>query len=76
MMLEKPGDVSSPLRSPEGIHLVEYTADIPAGEVPFADVADLMKEETLSLKQSDYYESQRTVWLEEANVKYYPERLQ
>ena len=76
MILEKPGDISAPLRSSSGLHLVEYIGDVTAGEVPFADVYDEMAAETLSEKQSNYYEEQRAALLESSNVKYYPERLQ
>ena len=76
MMLETPGQISTPLRSAFGVHLVEYIGDVAAGEVPLDQVAEAVRAETLALKQSEYYETQREAMLEQANVKYYPERLQ
>ena len=75
MLLEQPGQVSAPLRSMFGLHLVEYIGDVPAGDVPLADVADAMREGALKEKQDDYYAEQRQALLDAANVKYYPERL-
>lgn len=76
MMLEKVGDISSPVRSSYGVHIIKYESDVAAGEVPLEEVKTQLQEETLSLAQSDYYEEQRALWLQSANVKYYPERLQ
>ena len=75
MMLEQPGQVSAPLRSAFGVHLVQYIGDVTPGEVPLADVADAVREEALKQKRDAYYDQQRQAMLEEANVKYYPERL-
>ena len=76
MILERPGQVSTPLRSGAGLHLVEYVADIAPGEVPLSDVYDAMKAETLKIHQDAYYENYVSGLLDEANVQYYPERLQ
>ena len=75
MMLEQPGQVSSPLRSQYGVHLVEYVAELAAGEVPIEEVYDAVAADALSHKQSEYYNQQRKALLEQAHVKYYPERL-
>lgn len=75
MMLEQPGQVSAPLRSPYGLHLVQYVGDVTPGEVPLADVRDAVAAEALKQKQNEYYEQQRDALLEAAQVKYYPERL-
>ena len=76
MLLEKPGDVSSPLRSSAGVHLVEYTADVSAGEVPLDSVKDKVEAAALEEKRDEYYQEATAAMLDEANVKYYPERLQ
>jgi hypothetical protein len=76
MILEQPGQVSSPLRSPAGLHLVEYLKDVTPGDVPLEQVSDAIREAALEEKQDEYYDEQITAMLEEANVKYYPERLQ
>ena len=75
MMLEQPGQVSAPLRSQYGLHLVEYIGDVPAGEVPLEEVEAAVRADALGDKQAEYYAQQRQQLLEEAHVKYYPERL-
>ena len=76
MILETPGQVSAPLRSAFGLHLVEYLRNVTPGEVPLDQVADAMRAEVLKTRQDDYYEEHVNNLLEQANVKYYPERLQ
>ncbi len=75
MMLEQPGQVSSPLRSASGVHLVEYIADVAPGEVPLDEARDAVAADALKEKQAAYYDQQRKTLLEQAHVKYYPERL-
>ncbi len=75
LLLDAPGDISTPLRSIYGVHLVQYIGDVPAGEVPLSEIRDEVRAEALELKQQEYYESQREAMLAQANVRYYPERL-
>ena len=75
MMLEQPGQVSSPLRSAHGVHLVEYIGDVTPGAVPLEEARDAVAADALAQKQAEYYDQQRKALLEEAHVKYYPERL-
>lgn len=75
MVLEQPGQVSAPLRSPLGLHLVQYIGDVTPGQVALDAVRDAVAAEALKQKQSEYYEQQRDALLEAAQVKYYPERL-
>ena len=75
MVLEQPGQVSAPLRSPLGVHLVQYIGEVTPGQVPLEDIRDAVAAEALKQKQNQYYEQQRDALLEAAQVKYYPERL-
>ena len=75
MVLEQPGQVSAPLRSPLGLHLVQYIGDVTPGQVALDAVRDAVAAEALKQKQTEYYEQQRDALLEAAQVKYYPERL-
>ena len=75
MMLEQPGQVSAPLRSAFGVHLVEYIGDVTPGDVPLSEVQDAVRADALKAKQAEYYAQQRQALLEDAHVKYYPERL-
>jgi len=75
LMLEEPGQVSVPLRSLSGVHLVQYIGELAPGEVPFEEVAEAVAADALKQKQEEYYAQQREALLEAAQVKYYPERL-
>lgn len=76
MILDRPGQVSSPLRSSSGLHLVEYLSDVTPGDVPLEEVHDAIEAQALQVRQRAYYDEQTAAMLEEANVQYYPERLQ
>lgn len=76
MILDAPGQVSSPLRSASGLHLAQYVGDVPAGDVPLQDVYAQMQAEALEAKRDAYYEQLVAAMLDAANVRYYPERLQ
>ena len=76
MILDQPGQVSAPLRSPAGLHLVEYLKDVTPGDVPLEQVRDAIRADALEQRQDEYYDEQITAMLEDANVRYYPERLQ
>ena len=75
MMLEQPGQVSAPLRSQYGVHLVEFIGELTPGQVPLEDVRDAVAADALKHKQAEYYDQQRKDLLEQAHVKYYPEKL-
>ena len=76
MILDRPGQVSTPLRSSAGLHMTEYVQDITPGEVPLEQVYDAVKAETLADRQEKYYQEKVAELLDQANVQYYPERLQ
>ena len=76
MMLERPGQVSVPVRSTLGLHLVQYIGDVAPGAIPLEDVQDAVKDDLLEIRRDEYYEDYVNDLLSKANVKYYPERLQ
>ena len=76
MSLENVGDYSEPVRITEGVCILQYLGEVPEGEVPLADVREELAKEALEEARSEAYESQIQIWLEEANPKYYPERMQ
>ena len=75
MMLETPGQVTAPLRSAFGVHLVEYVGDVAPGEAPYEEVSDAVTADALKRRQDAVYASECEKLLAAANVKYYPERL-
>ena len=76
MILERPGQVSAPLRSSSGLHLVEYLSDVVPGDVPLSEVRESIEAQALDVRRHAYYDEMTAAMLEEANVQYYPERLQ
>ena len=76
MALKQPGDVSGAVRTVDGVCILEYVGEVQAGEVPLEDVKDALRQQTLESAKYSAYEAQLDQWLEEANVKYYPERMQ
>ena len=76
MMLETAGQVSTPLRSSEGLHLVQYLGDVTPGQVPLEDVKEAVAAEVLGQKEDEAYTDHMNKLIEAANVKYYTERLQ
>lgn len=76
MMLEAAGQVSTPVRSTSGVHIIKYEADVPAGDVQLSELKAQLEGEVLAEKQEQYYADQTAQWLTEANAQYYPERMQ
>lgn len=76
MMLEEPGQVSTPVHSVSGVHIIQYVADIQPGSVPVDSVRDAIAELLLADLQETAYEDQINAWLSDVNAKYYPEKLQ
>lgn len=76
MMLENPGDVSTPVCSVGGVHIIQYVGDVTPGAVPLESVRDTIEAEVLADKQESSFVEQEAQWIAAADVKYYPERLQ
>ena len=76
MALEQPGDCSGAVRMGDGVAVLQYVGEVPAGEVPLADVRDAIEADALEEARCEAYEAQVNAWLEEADVRYYPERMQ
>lgn len=76
MMLENIGDVSVPLHSVGGVHIIKYVGDAAAGEVPLDSIRSIIEAEALAEKQEEAYIDIEAQWIVEADAKYYPERLQ
>ena len=76
MGLQNVGDYSEPVRTEDGMCILQYLGDVTEGEVPFEDVRDALAKETLDVARSDAYAEQVQAWLEEAKPSYYPERMQ
>lgn len=76
MMLENVGDVSVPVRSVGGVHIIKYVADVVPGEVALDSIRATIEAEVLAENQEASYIDQEAQWISDADIKYYPERLQ
>ena len=74
--LKNPGDISEPFRMNGSVCILEYVGDVVPGEVPVEEVYDALAEEALSNRRAKVYEEQVNAWMTEAEIKYYPERMQ
>lgn len=75
MGLANVGDVSEPVMSDYGIHMIKYISEVEEGPVPFELVQELLTAETLAAKQNEAYENAVAVWVNEANVKFDKKKL-
>lgn len=76
LMLENPGDVSVPVRSVSGVHIIKYVSDVVPGPVPMSTLTPALTSSLLAEAQEAHYIDTVAQWLQSANAKYYPERLQ
>ena len=75
MALVNVGDVSGPVQSDYGVHLIRYASDVKEGPVAFEEVEELLEAEVLATKQNEAYESAVDSWVTEADVKFYQKSL-
>ncbi|MBQ6595753.1 MAG: hypothetical protein IJH78_08870 [Clostridia bacterium] len=75
MNLGEPGDVSVPLHDSKGVYIVKYVGEAPSGAIPIEKLRETLTEEVLGEKREQAYEEQITAWINEAEPKYYPDRL-
>ena len=75
MGLANVGDVSEPVMSDYGIHMIKYISEVEEGPVPFELVQELLTAETLAARQNEAYENAVAVWVNEANVKFDKKKL-
>lgn len=75
MALAAPGDVSQAVRSEDGVHVVRYIANVESGAVPLSNVSSRLTTETQKVEKQRAYDAQLQTWMDEANVQYYPERM-
>lgn len=75
MALENVGDISEPVESTYGYHIMQYSADIPEGPVALDAVRDTLETEVLTEKQDAAYNAALEQWVSEADVKTYTDRL-
>ncbi len=75
MALENAGDISEPVESTYGYHIIKYVAPVEEGPVALETVKDSISSALLTAKQNDTAEATLAQYVSEANVKTYPERM-
>lgn len=75
MALENVGDVSAPVEGSYGYYIIRYESDITEGAVALENVREALTEELLTEKQDARFEEVLAQWVEEADVKSYPEKM-
>lgn len=75
MALKAVGDVTEPVESTYGYHIIKYVADVAEGPVALDTVKDGISSALLTTKQNDVTTETLAKYVSEANVKTYPERM-
>jgi len=75
MALANVGDVSAPVRSDYGIHIIKYQSDIAEGEIGLETVREDLMAEMQSTKESENVETMLAQWVEEANAVVHEKEL-
>lgn len=76
MALSEPGQISQPVRTEDGVYILQYVGEVAEGAVPLEDVREYLREDVLDALREQAYQQQLDAWVQEANPQYYPERMQ
>ncbi len=69
--MEKVGDVSKPIVSSFGVHIMQYTSDIPAGPIALTDeLRAEITEKLMSDAESTQFNTQMDAWMNAAVIAY------
>ena len=75
MALANVGDVSEPVESTYGYHIIKYVSAVEEGPVALDTVKDTISSALLTAKQNDVTAETIAQYVSEAKVKTYPERI-
>ena len=65
------GDVAAPVVGSYGVHIVQYTRDVPAGPVELTEeIQNALREELLSAKEDELFSATMEQWLADAVITY------
>ena len=73
--LENAGDISGEVVTENGIHIIKYEGDIPAGPVALDTVREALTKTLTTEKENAAYTAALEAWTKEYVVKSYPERM-
>ncbi|MCL1964035.1 MAG: peptidylprolyl isomerase [Firmicutes bacterium] len=76
MALEKVGDVSEPVLTQFGVHLIQYVGDVPGGALPITEaLAEEIRAALLAKEQSAAFDTQYQAWVDEYSIEVHPELI-
>jgi len=75
MALQNVGDVSEPVESTYGYHIIKYVSDVQEGPVDLETVRESIYNSLLSTKKNDLTESTIQQWESEAKISTFEDRL-
>lgn len=76
MEMTAAGQISDIIRIENGVCILQYAGEVRGGEVDVATVYDSITADARTEAGDSIYESKISAWMEAADVKYYPERMQ
>lgn len=69
--VDEVGQIAEPVVGSYGVHIIQYTRDVPAGPVALTDeLRATISEEVRATKENDVYRAAVETWLAEADVVY------
>ena len=75
MSIEDKGGISGPVYGSNGIHIIYYMDDVPAGEVALEEIREDVEQEALETKIQTTYDDQVAAWKAEAGVQCFYENF-
>lgn len=75
LALTEAGDVSAPVVTPLGVHLIQYAGDMAAGAVDFESVRIRLEEELTAQAKERAYEARISALFDMADIVWYDDRL-
>ncbi len=75
MALQNIGDVSEPVKTNYGYHILIYSQDIPEGAVARETVAETIRAELLDARKEAAYEAALAEWKAAADIQLFPDRM-
>lgn len=75
MALEKVGDISQPIRTSYGLHIIRYEGDVEAGAADYESVKEELMSEVQDTLMNNYYNDLIDQWRAEAEITIYLENF-
>ncbi len=75
MAMQNVGDVSEPVESTYGYHIIKYVSDVAEGPVDLETVRESISSELLTAKKNERTDATIKQWVDEAKVTTYMDRL-